>query len=177
MSDTPSYTKTCEVCNREFTARHFNVKVCDSCREEAAGSGDNDFLPSQRQIWMKSKFWEARRSGKECPTMSDALLADMTGIPETTVSRWKRKPGFLTWLQDSTDIDGLAKGYAELALKTLANQLTGGTARARTDAAKAILAYQKLERKHITVDDISEKSDEEVDKEVENLLKLVNIDD
>lgn len=138
---------------------------------------DHDFLPTQRQIYCKQKFWEKKRAGFVNAPLTDAYLSEVVSIPETTVSRWKRTPGFLAWLQDPLDIEGLAKGYAELALKTLANQLESGNAKVRNEAAKALLSYQKQERRHITVDDISEKSEEELDREIETLRAVVPFDD
>jgi len=142
-----------------------------------AAQDDHDFLPTQRQIYCKQKFWELKRAGQVNAPLTDVYLSNVVSIPETTISRWKRTPGFLTWLQDPLDIEGLAKGYAELALKTLANQLESGNAKVRNEAAKALLAYQKQERRHITVDDISEKSEEELDREIETLRRVVPFED
>jgi hypothetical protein len=161
----------------EKKAKREEAKVAAIAEKEREVQDDHDFLPTQRQIYCKQKFWESKRNGFISQNLSDIDLEKMTGIPHTTVSRWKRKPGFLLWLQDSFDIDGLAKGYAELALKTLANQLESGNAKVRNEAAKALLAYQKQERRHITVDDISEKSEEELDREFETLRKVVPFDD
>lgn len=133
------------------------------------------FQPSLDQIAFKSEVLSKLKNGEKVSFSTRKLSALVGGTPtKSTVARWMAIPGFKEWLGDNRDAKTLGESLIPEVVKELYETVKSGIDTAKVAAARTLMEFysQKPVNRNLNVEgEIKDLSDDEMDKQIEELLK------
>ena len=155
------------------------IKIRKELEKEASILGIGVFIPTWNQINVKILIWDhiVSKNMEVVPSsFTFQELEKLTKYAVTTWQKWKSQEGFLQYLDEKDDFQKQVDKGAYRVLKRLEELAFLEKSNAAVAACRAYLALSSFSHQRIemSVDDVRDMPQRDLDKEIEMVQKLLN---